>query len=72
MSNSTEEIAVTGDGYVIKKGNTYYHARGTEVKVVEVHPASSYKRMVQVTKLGLVSADSLFKSENSKAIDIYY
>ena len=66
MRKSTEHFAITGDGYVIKKGNSYYYY-DRKVKVVDVLPCNRSLR-VQVQHVGFVFPDNLYKTENGKYI----
>ncbi len=67
-SKSSEPIAVTGDGHIIKKGSSYYYG-DRKVKVISVDPYRGERQLrVQVKHLGYVYADNLFKSRTGKYI----
>lgn len=67
MSNSSENIAVTADGYLIKKGKSYFYGE-RKVKVLDIEPVTERACRVKVTHLGYLYPDNLTKKADGKYI----
>lgn len=65
---SKEEVGMSADGYVVKKGKTFFYGQH-KVKVVEVYPLVEQRgRLVRVTKAGTIYADQLYHKKDGKYI----